>query len=423
MRLPTVGEPGSRPLIMAHPFDDLYGSDRMFLQAVAALAGSGWSPMVALPGNGPLAAAVRDLGVPVTAVDVPVLRRAALTPTGLPVLAGRSAVAAVRLAALIRDCGRPPVYVNTLTAPTWLTAARLAGVPGIAHVHEAEQHLARPVRRALAWPLLQARTVIANSGVTAALLTSDVPRLARRTVVVPNGVPALSVSPARPVLEGPVRLLVIGRLSPRKAPHVAIRVLGELRSGGLDATLTLVGDVFSGYEWYADELRRLVAELGLTDVVTFSGFQSDVAPFVAACDVVLLPSEGESFGNVAVEALSAERPVVASDVQGLAEVLRHDRTGFLVPVGDVAAMAGQVRVLVDDWARARSVAAAGRLDAAARFSPERFRARLDEVVSGTRMVPAMRDSDTSVTAETTDRDVSADAADTADTADPRRAAA
>ncbi len=390
MRPSPVGEPGTRPLIMAHPFDDLYGSDRMFLQAVEALAGSGWTPTVALPGNGPLASAVRRLGVPVHAVDVPVLRRAALTPTGLPALAARSAAATVRLAAFIRDAGRPPVYVNTITAPTWLSAARLAGVPGIVHVHEAEQHLPRPVRRALAWPLLQARTVIANSGVTAALLTADVPRLARRTVVVHNGVPALSTAPTRPVLEGAVRLLVVGRLSPRKAPHVAIRVLGELRRGGVDATLTLVGDVFAGYEWYVAELHALVAEQGLADAVTFAGFQAEVAPFVAASDIVLLPSEGESFGNVAVEALSAERPVIASDVQGLAEVLRHDRTGFLVPVGDVAAMTAQVRTLVADWSRARSVAAAGRRDVAERFSPERFRSRLDEVVSGTGSVPGPR---------------------------------
>ena len=98
---------------------------------------------------------------------------------------------------------------------------------------------------------------------------------------------------ARRELDGPVRLLFVGRLSPRKGPQVALATLQELLGRGIDARLGLLGSVFEGYEWFEAELQATVAEQGLADRVEFLGFRADIWPYLADADVVLVPSVRE----------------------------------------------------------------------------------------------------------------------------------
>ncbi|EAU66604.1 glycosyltransferase [Stigmatella aurantiaca DW4/3-1] len=99
--------------------------------------------------------------------------------------------------------------------------------------------------------------------------------------------------------------------------------------------------------------ERKVRELGLQDRVAFLGKQERFVELLAAADVFLLPSQQESFGLAALEALSCGVPVVASDVGGIPEQVEHGVRGYLTPVGDVEAMAQHVLALVRDPAHWR----------------------------------------------------------------------
>jgi N-acetyl-alpha-D-glucosaminyl L-malate synthase BshA len=94
--------------------------------------------------------------------------------------------------------------------------------------------------------------------------------------------------------------------------------------------------------------ERRLRELGLEERAVFLGKQESFIEFLAAADVFLLPSEQESFGLAALEALSCGIPVVASDIGGIPEQVLHGKTGYLAPVGDVQGMAGHVLSLVRD---------------------------------------------------------------------------
>lgn len=94
---------------------------------------------------------------------------------------------------------------------------------------------------------------------------------------------------------------------------------------------------------------RLVREKGLSKRAVFLGKQDEVAQVLSMADLLLLPSEKESFGLVALEAMACGVPTIASDSGGIPELITHGETGFLAPVGDVAAMADHaVRLLSDD---------------------------------------------------------------------------
>lgn len=123
----------------------------------------------------------------------------------------------------------------------------------------------------------------------------------------------------------------------------------ELVRKEVPARLVMVGDGPDRLE--AEAFCR---EKGLTGEVRFTGKQLDIGTVLACSDVFLLPSETESFGLAALEAMGQRVPVVASRVGGLPEVVRHGVDGYLEPVGDVAAMAADVvRLLTQEDLRLR----------------------------------------------------------------------
>jgi N-acetyl-alpha-D-glucosaminyl L-malate synthase BshA len=91
-----------------------------------------------------------------------------------------------------------------------------------------------------------------------------------------------------------------------------------------------------------------VKEKGLLDRVTFCGKQDDVAQLLSLSDVMLLPSEKESFGLVALEAMACGVPTVASNAGGIPELIIHGESGFLADIGDVEQMAEYTRLLLSN---------------------------------------------------------------------------
>jgi glycosyltransferase involved in cell wall biosynthesis len=136
-------------------------------------------------------------------------------------------------------------------------------------------------------------------------------------------------------------LLLLGALERRKG-HAVLLAAGErLAAEGVALRYVFCGD---GSEHAA--LRAAAASLG--DRVVFAGFQREVAACLEAADVVALPSLHEGLGVAALEAMAAGRPVVASRVGGLGEVVVDGVTGLLVPAGDATALARALARLARD---------------------------------------------------------------------------
>jgi glycosyltransferase involved in cell wall biosynthesis len=129
----------------------------------------------------------------------------------------------------------------------------------------------------------------------------------------------------------------------------------------------LVGDgPLRGY------LEDLSQELGLGSKVTFFGEQRDVGTYLAAIDIAALTSETEGCSNSLLEAMALGKPVVATDVGGNREVVHHGETGFLIPPGDVEALAEAIITLLQHPEIARSMGQAGKEMVVSRFSLERM---------------------------------------------------
>lgn len=199
---------------------------------------------------------------------------------------------------------------------------------------------------------------------------------AERIVVIPYGFHLADLGPLgaderarrRAAVDVPADAFVlgwVGRLTAIKRPHDLVRVLAELVARGVDAYLIAAGD---GEERLSVE--ELATELRVADRCRFLGYRRDVRDWYRVFDAFLLTSENEGAPVVAIEALAASCPVVATRAGGTATVVRDGESGFLAPIGDVPALAGRLEELATDPQKGESMGVAGALDVRRRFASE-----------------------------------------------------
>ncbi|MEN0083468.1 MAG: glycosyltransferase [Leifsonia sp.] len=375
----------SHTVLVAHPSAELYGSDRVMLESVSGLVDDGWRVVVTVPSDGPLLSELRARGASVELCPSPVLRKNVLTPRGFARFVATSLSSTVHGMSLLRRERPALVYVNTITVPLWPVLARLAGVPVLTHVHEGEASASHLMRRLLALPLFLSRTLLVNSRFSAGVLSTSFESLGRRAQVVYNAVPGPSRrTPPRATLAGPLRVTYIGRLSPRKGVDVAVDAVARLRDRGVHAELDVVGSVFPGYEWYQEELASSVGSKDLDGRVRFHGFQPSVWDIVGSGDVVVVPSRvDEPFGNTAVEALLAARPVIASATSGLLEATAGYQAAVTVRPDDAAALADALERTVGAWEATAEAVTADAEEAERRHSVATYRSRISALARAT----------------------------------------
>jgi glycosyltransferase involved in cell wall biosynthesis len=167
---------------------------------------------------------------------------------------------------------------------------------------------------------------------------------AERVSVVPNGVPSTAVPAERPPPSGAWTLGTVALMRPRKGIEVLLQALALLRRDGLPVRLRAVGP-FETPD-YERHIRRLGDTLGVSDMVAWPGFTSDVNAALAEFDLFVLPSLfGEGMPMVVLEAMAAGVPVIGTRVEGVPEVIRDNIDGLLArpgDAGDLAAAIGRV---------------------------------------------------------------------------------
>jgi glycosyltransferase involved in cell wall biosynthesis len=170
-----------------------------------------------------------------------------------------------------------------------------------------------------------ANEVIGNSEAVLRDAAAHEPFLPRIRKVIYNGIDVSAYKPSASSTSGPLRIVTVGALAPRKGQEYAIEALKLVVAAGVDAKLVLVG---SG----SDEamLRRVAAGSGVDDRITFAGEHRDPRPFLSPADVFLLPSRQEGFSNAILEAMACGLPVIATDVGGNAEAIVHKQGGLIV---------------------------------------------------------------------------------------------
>ena len=237
----------------------------------------------------------------------------------------------------------------------------LLGVKIVSFSHGAELAMARrssKIRKVLGWLLRASDERLANSSHTAAEVLAVSGTAAK---VIPYGTSIEVKTTEAPESTGPDLLLFCGRLIQRKGIDVLLRAMPSILEKR-DVRLVITGEGDCKDLW-----MKQSAELGLSDHVRFAGFVSndELASLYQNCAAYVHPAifddrgDTEGLGVVLVEALAYQRPVVASAVGGIVDVILHEKTGLLVPEKDPAALAAAVLRVLEDKTLARRLGGQG----------------------------------------------------------------
>ena len=261
-------------------------------------------------------------------------------------------------------------------------AAVMTGLPLAHHVHSPSVRdttnrwsnwLNAAVERGT---LLRARAIIPVSE-SLAQYVADQGHPAERICTVHNGV-AVNPHGRRCETHRGLELGMVALFRPRKGIEVLLQAMAKLIKHGQLVRLRAVGAFESPV--YEQQILALAEELGLSAFIEWRGFRRNVADELAVMDALVLPSLfGEGMPMVVLEAMAVGLPIIASRVEGVPEAVRDGQEGYLVPPGDVDALADALARVLCDRARAQSMGSAARSRQRAMFSDRAMASGVSQV--------------------------------------------
>ena len=213
---------------------------------------------------------------------------------------------------------------------------------------------------------------IPASRMEVAYCCSDFDRL---TEVTPNE--ALAIRNQLKIRPEQFLIGLIGEFATRKGHIHLVRALPAILNEVPEAKVVFLGR-FGRRQSHVKQIRRFILDNNLAGVAKWLGRKSNVAQYMSACDVTVVPSLEEPLGLVAIESLMAKTPVVASRTGGLQEVIMDEKTGLLVQPGNEEAIAAAVTRLARDVTLRKTLAANGYEHVQRTFSPDKL---IDKVAS------------------------------------------
>jgi glycosyltransferase involved in cell wall biosynthesis len=164
---------------------------------------------------------------------------------------------------------------------------------------------------------------------------------------------------------------IVAQVVPLKRHEDFLRAAAIVRQSIPDSFFLSVGDNGNTSE-YGQTVKKLLQELGLTERTVWLGFSDRIHEIYGAIDLLVLPSDEESFGRVAIEAMAARKPVVATTVGGIPEIVVDGETGYLVPPRSPDALAQAIIHLLNNPDLAQAMGQAGRRRVEQHFSLARY---------------------------------------------------
>jgi glycosyltransferase involved in cell wall biosynthesis len=350
-------------ILFVDQFSDAGGAQRCFLDLLPAFEERGWQVKAALPGNGALASRLHAAPLscgpyrsgPKSGADL--LRFVFDVPAQ-----------ARTVSELLSQDDFDLIYVNGPRVLPGVVFATRGRVPILFHVHN---YLDRWYAKALTGWIARARvnSVIACSEFVARPLRRYVS--APKLQVIPNGSSDLGYR--RRSFELPWRIGIVGRIEPQKGQAEFVQAARQVP----DAQFLVSGIASAASAGYFESVK----ELARGWPVEFLGWQEDRAALFANLDLLVIASRQEGLPLVALEALSAGVPVVAFAVGGIPEVIRHEKTGFLVPERTPQALVTEIQRLMNGSRdKLVDVAGAARVAWERSFDISRYRERMVEAL-------------------------------------------
>lgn len=346
-------------ILFIHQSAELYGSDKTLLLLLQHIDRSRFFPVVILPNEGPLKDKLAEINVEVFINPVLKLHRKMFTPSNLILFLKQSHKGVKELDILHKQYNFDIVYSNTLAVLLGIIFASKRKIKHIWHVHEIIKSpwiFKIVFQKMLA---LKSNTInVYNSLATEKFWNSN-DTIKIKSSAIQNGqeLKETNLNEAQKILnrkilfnaENEIVIALIGRISRWKGQLILLEAFKILVQKHNNIKLAFIGSTPPNQEEFLDNLMLEIKQSNLEDKVIIIPFQEQIAAVWYSIDIAVVPStEPEPFGLVALEAMLAKKPVVASNHGGLSEIVVNNETGFLVEPSNPTALAIALEQLISN---------------------------------------------------------------------------
>jgi len=379
-----------KKILFVHQSSELYGSDKTLLLLMKYIDKQKFYPVVILPNDGPLKIELEKENIEVFITPVIKLHRKMFTPKNIFLLINQLRQGFSTLNDLHKKHRFEIIYSNTLAVLIGYLFAWINNIKHIWHVHEI---IESPKTASKIFSFLLSRKsnffVIYNSNATANFWKSF-SKKAKHYEVITNGLelPNENISSNEINLirsdffkvKDEVVIALVGRINRLKGHKVVINAIEKVDKKLYK--ILFIGSSVENQEFYIDDLKRIIKEKKLTDNVLFIPFNNQIDRVWQAVDIAVVPStEPESFGLVAVEAMLAKKPVIASNHGGLTEIIKHNETGFLIEPSNVQELTNAMELLINDKELRKEMGEQGYIRAVEDFSILKHVSKIEKILA------------------------------------------
>ena len=346
-------------ILLLHSSSDLYGASKIFLQTAQILKAQGHTCHVVVSSTGPLVDKLKQDNIPVTVINLGIIRRKYFTPLGILNRINKWSKANDLLNKYIQQNGIELVYANTTAV---LLGAYLAHKNKIKHVWHVHEIIEKPKFLFLAIQWIMKRytsTIICVSKAVQNHWSKNAPSLLSKMQVIYNGIGPVEKSTEssfRTQYQIPNEAIVIGmagRVHYWKGQQYFLQIADQLLKYSTESNqakplyFIITGDAFPGYEYLVDEMQNFIKKNNLGERIFYTGFENNMDKFYSSIDLLLLPSQlPDPLPTVVLEAMQYGIPVAATAQGGALEMIAENETGIFIPINNVEAAADKIFELI-----------------------------------------------------------------------------
>ena len=346
-------------ILLLHSSSDLYGASKIFLQTAQILKAQGNTCHVVVSSAGPLVDKLKQDNIPVTVINLGIIRRKYFTPLGILNRISKWSKANGFLNKYIQQNNIELVYANTTAV---LLGAYLANKNKIKHVWHVHEIIEKPKFLFLAIQWIMKRytsTIICVSKAVQNHWSKNAPSLLSKMQVIYNGIGSVEKSTEvdfRTQYQIPEDAIVIGmagRVHYWKGQQYFLQIAEQLLKHSTESNqakplyFIITGDAFPGYEYLVDEMQNFIKKNNLGERIFYTGFEDKMDKFYSSIDLLLLPSQlPDPLPTVVLEAMQYGIPVAATAQGGALEMIAENETGIFIPINNVQVAADKIFELI-----------------------------------------------------------------------------
>ncbi len=343
-------------ILYLHAGAEMYGADKVLLELIKGLDSKEFEAHVILPNDGVLVEALRQVGVQVSVLDYPILRRKYFNPKGIADYIRSYNFYAKQIALYAREHSIDMVHNNTAAVLEGIYLKRKLKLPLIWHVHEiivkpkAISDFINMLMGRYADKIVTVSQAVANHIKQSPFIKDS------QVEVIYNGVDntvyypmdASSIREKFDIAQDALVIGMIGRVNAIKGQNDFIEAVEPLLEKNEQAVAFLAGGVFPGEEWRLEELDKRIASSSVVSQIHRIDYYDKTSELYNMFDIFVLPSiKPDSLPTVVLEAMACSKPVVGYNNGGIAEMVVDDKSGCLVKPNRPQELSNAISLLLD----------------------------------------------------------------------------